>query len=579
MATSRVDYGDISRNGWDINNWFYGLPAIDPHGTLSSVVLHFPYVKRTGGAANGGKITVEISGSTLTVSDIKKGDEYKNLTLNITDYVSYNSSGAIYFKSGTYLNIKLYHNQVFIGSQSDWTLTGIYVLATYTQGSHSYTSSSVIVNPSCTTAGSTQYTCSCGHSYTDSDIPPALGHSFTNYVSDNNATCTADGTKTAKCDRCSATDTVVNAGTALGHNYVPTVVPPTEESHGYTRYDCSRCGHSDVDENSYTYLVRWYSEDGSELLEIDPSVPYGTMPEYNGATPTKAATAQYTYEHFGWNISPTAEGKIELTPVIANVKYYARFKATTIEYKVEWLDEDGTVLEGADWTPYGDPPSYDGPEPTKPDSPDGKYRYEFLGWSVKDVDDGCYDESELEPVTGHITYEAVYTPIVKQYHLSFITDDCTVEVVINGEIVEGNGYYDYGTLVRAKITPDVGYGNPVYRMIDSNGGIYDYEGDELGFVLTEDIVLECICERPPSPFFISPEQQVQLVYVVPAKNTIVYQVEGDLPELEVKIQSVDGWHLDVINTDMDEKYGLYAYYEVEQLYINDGKTIINKRIW
>ena len=37
----------------------------------------------------------------------------------------------------------------------------------------------------------------------------ALGHSFTNYVSDGNATCTADGTKTAKCDRgCGATDTI-----------------------------------------------------------------------------------------------------------------------------------------------------------------------------------------------------------------------------------------------------------------------------------------------------------------------------------------------------------------------------------
>ena len=34
-----------------------------------------------------------------------------------------------------------------------------------------------------------------------------------NYVSNNDATCTADGTKTAKCDRCDATDTVTDAGT------------------------------------------------------------------------------------------------------------------------------------------------------------------------------------------------------------------------------------------------------------------------------------------------------------------------------------------------------------------------------
>lgn len=41
-------------------------------------------------------------------------------------------------------------------------------------------------------------------------------HSFTNYVPDNNATCTEDGTKTAKCDGCEETDTVADPGTAKG---------------------------------------------------------------------------------------------------------------------------------------------------------------------------------------------------------------------------------------------------------------------------------------------------------------------------------------------------------------------------
>ena len=45
-----------------------------------------------------------------------------------------------------------------------------------------------------------------------------LGHSFTSYVSNNDATCTADGTKTATCDRCNATDTVTDEGSAKGHN-------------------------------------------------------------------------------------------------------------------------------------------------------------------------------------------------------------------------------------------------------------------------------------------------------------------------------------------------------------------------
>lgn len=46
-----------------------------------------------------------------------------------------------------------------------------------------------------------------------------LGHSFTNYVSNNNATCSNDGTKTAQCDRCSETDTITDVGSKTGHTY------------------------------------------------------------------------------------------------------------------------------------------------------------------------------------------------------------------------------------------------------------------------------------------------------------------------------------------------------------------------
>ena len=43
------------------------------------------------------------------------------------------------------------------------------------------------------------------------------GHSFTNYVSDGNATCTENGTETAKCDHCGETDTREEEDSAKGH--------------------------------------------------------------------------------------------------------------------------------------------------------------------------------------------------------------------------------------------------------------------------------------------------------------------------------------------------------------------------
>ena len=43
----------------------------------------------------------------------------------------------------------------------------------------------------------------------------ALGHSFTNYVYNNDATTECDGTKTAQCDRCDVTDTITAPGTKI----------------------------------------------------------------------------------------------------------------------------------------------------------------------------------------------------------------------------------------------------------------------------------------------------------------------------------------------------------------------------
>ena len=72
-------------------------------------------------------------------------------------------------------------------------------------------------------------------------------HSFTNYVSDGNATCTEDGTKTARCDHCDATDTIPDAGSALGHDMGSweTTVPVTCTENGEEERNCSRCDHSE----------------------------------------------------------------------------------------------------------------------------------------------------------------------------------------------------------------------------------------------------------------------------------------------------------------------------------------------
>ena len=138
------------------------------------------------------------------------------------------------------------------------------------------------------------------------------------------------------------------------------------------------------------YTVIWEDEDGTEL-EKDLDVLFGTMPSFDKAEPTKAATDEFDYSFKGW--TPTVEA------VTGDITYTAEYTETRRIYTITWVDENGDVLE-EDEVPYGEIPTFDGETPTK-DS-DDEYDYEFKGWTP-----------EIEEVTGDKTYTAEYekTPI------------------------------------------------------------------------------------------------------------------------------------------------------------------------
>ena len=90
-------------------------------------------------------------------------------------------------------------------------------------------------NGKCTMCGGDQTVLECEHQWSDATCTApktcpkcgstegkALGHSYTNYVSNNDATCSKDGTETAICDNaCGSSDTRTDEGSATGeHNYV-----------------------------------------------------------------------------------------------------------------------------------------------------------------------------------------------------------------------------------------------------------------------------------------------------------------------------------------------------------------------
>ena len=149
------------------------------------------------------------------------------------------------------------------------------------------------------------------------------------------------------------------------------------------------------------YTITW--KNGTATLETDADVPYGTTPEYNGATPTKPEDAEYTYTFKGWDP--------EISSVTGNQEYTAQFnavsKSTPIStYTITWKDGDGITLTTTQVN-AGDTPTYSGTTPTK--TATAQYTYTFNnGW-----------EPSIVAATADATYTATFDSTVRQYTITW----------------------------------------------------------------------------------------------------------------------------------------------------------------
>jgi len=172
-----------------------------------------------------------------------------------------------------------------------------------------------------------------------------------------------------------------------------------------------------------SFLIVFVNYDHTELQSS--YVDYGVSPTYDGDTPTKPATVQWTYTFSGWD--PT------ITPATHDTVYVAQYDSVLNKYTITFQNEDGTQLQQSLWD-YGSTPVYSGQTPSKPNPEPGK-SYTCIGWT-----------EEIVPVTGDKTYTAKFSETLDQFNVIVSADPASVATVT------GAGQYTYNASVTLTYT-------------------------------------------------------------------------------------------------------------------------------
>lgn len=154
---------------------------------------------------------------------------------------------------------------------------------------------------------------------------------------------------------------------------------------------------------SYSIIFKDY--DGSEISSS--AFEYGTIPSCS-KTPSRTATAKWTYAHKGW--------KPALDYVTESTAYTATYDSTKVEYKVTFMN--GVDIIDEQMVPYGDAAV----APTNVT----REGYRFTGWNTS-----------FSNVTENLTVKALFEELVT-YIVKVLDGDGTK--IDSVKIVEGESY-------------------------------------------------------------------------------------------------------------------------------------------
>lgn len=173
---------------------------------------------------------------------------------------------------------------------------------------------------------------------------------------------------------------------------------------------------------SYISTLRKYTVtfmNGSSTVTTK-EVEYGSNATYTGASPTKTATAQYTYTFVGWALSDNQEEADDnaLTNIIADRTVFAAYSKTVNQYTVTFYN--GNTVVGTSTQDYGANATYTGATPVKASS--ASTDYTFVGWAASDGQQTAV-ANILNNITANKSVFAAYSESVRKYTVTFYAYD------------------------------------------------------------------------------------------------------------------------------------------------------------
>ena len=155
---------------------------------------------------------------------------------------------------------------------------------------------------------------------------------------------------------------------------------------------------------SYTITFVRAQEDGGGELQ-SKQVPYGTVPEYTGSTPTsdKSDGGVYVFDHWVPALAAVT-GAATYTAAFRDASHTVTFmNGTTLIDTVKVLD--GNTAQAPSTTPTKDSTA--------------QYQYTFIGWNA-DPDATAADSNALTNVLADRTVYAIFRHDVRTYTISFV---------------------------------------------------------------------------------------------------------------------------------------------------------------